>query len=133
MPTLRLTLFDKSFEILDRIDIAVTGEEKHGAGEATKAAKQHFWSNHFASDLDPLLASRANLLQKLDELLARVEKLREEGDRDDAPLMNWDLTEFRGAVQESRMMDDALLPQKYREELERRFGSKLNNKGDKIR
>lgn len=134
MPTLRLSLFDKNFEVLDRTDIAVPGEERHGAGEAMKAAKQHLWDNHFSADLDPLLASRANLLSRLDDLLTAVESLQKWEVQTDLirQVNKIDLTEARSAVMESRMMDDASLPKKYREDLERRFGRKLSKDGKKI-
>jgi hypothetical protein len=54
----------------------VTGTVKQGAGEATKAAKEHFWTNHFSADLDPLLASRENLIKQLDRLSSEIEKLQ---------------------------------------------------------
>lgn len=126
MPTLRLTLFDKSFEVLDRIDVAVAGPDKQGAGEASKAAKHHFWENHFKADLDPLMASRENLLQRLDHLTAEVEALQKWESQSDLHLQvkRVNLTEAKAAVIEAKMMNDLSLPAKYKKELEEKFGKK---------
>lgn len=126
MPTLRLTLFDKSYETLDRIDVAVAGPDKHGVGEAAKAAKAHFWENHFKADFDPLMASRENLLQRLDDLTAEVEALQKWETQSDLHLRvrRINLTEAKAAVMEAKMMNDLSLPQKYKTELEAKFGRK---------
>ena len=134
MPTLRLTLFDRNFEVLDRADIAVPGEERPGANQAVKAAKQHLWENHFSADLDPLLASRQNLLERLDDLIIEVEKLKSWEAQTDllAHVARLSLTEARSAVMESKMINDASLPEKYKKELEARYGRKVDQMGRKI-
>jgi hypothetical protein len=126
MPTLRLTLFDRDFEVLDKIDIPVTGDEKSGAGKAMKAVKQHLWENHFSADLDPILATRQNLLARLDALAADVELLKKWESQTDLIrlVQRIDLKSVNAAIQEARMMNDLSLPEKYKQELEARFGRK---------
>jgi hypothetical protein len=160
MATLRLTLFDSSFEVLDRIDLVIQGKEKHGAGQAIQAIKSFLWENHFSADLDPILATRQNLLAKCEALSLEVEKVSKmatsflQGHRggrsvplelhdsmladkiqDQMPMQitlrgliervaQIDLLSINAAIQEARMMNDLSLPEKYKKELEERFGCK---------
>jgi hypothetical protein len=126
MATLRLTLFDSSFEVLDRIDLVIQGKEKHGAGQAIQAIKSFLWENHFSADLDPILATRQNLLARLDALAADVELLKKWESQTDLIrlVQRIDLKSVNAAIQEARMMNDLSLPEKYKQELEARFGRK---------
>jgi hypothetical protein len=151
MPTLRITLFGKGFDVLDTVDVPVTGEEKYGPGQATAAAKQHFWENHFSADLDPLLATRQNMLERLSEVAGELERVQKAArmfleaykqqpqaavhmgeirgsfitlDEILAKVLNINLAMANAAVQEATMMNDLSLPKKFKEELQARFRRK---------
>lgn len=121
MATLRMILYGGDFTLLDSVDIAVTGKVPEGAGAATKAAKEHFWKNHVQGDLDTLLASRKATMDAAEALLMELESKAVGLDENKAFRRGILTQNLKATLMEAKLVDDLALPQKYRDELQKRF------------
>ena len=129
MPMLRITLFNEEFQVLDTVDVPVAKDTGVGAGAASKAAKEHYWTNHFETDLNPLLATRQNALERLQECIETVERLQECIQIANAhlrtmphvtvrvPEITVPLAAAKAALMEGNMIGETALPEKYRTKL----------------